>query len=256
MNVQKLGIVAAGVAIALGLTLFAARAGDTQFNDAQKQEMHKIIRDYLVQNPSVLREAIEALEKQAQELELARSRERIKENAELVYKSKRGFVFGNPEGNVTVVEFFDYNCGFCKRSLGDVMALVDADPNIKLILKEFPILGEGSVFASRAAIASKKQGKYWEYHLALMQHRGAIDENSAMAIAKEVGLNVDQLRKDMEDEEIAATINESMQLANAIGINGTPAFIIDDRLIPGALGLDTMQTQIAEIRKNGGCAVC
>ena len=256
MNVQRLCLVAASFAVALGLTFTAVRAGDAQFNDAQKQEMHKIIRDYLVQNPNVLREAIEALEKQAQEQELARSRDRIKENADLVYKSKRGFVFGNPEGNVTVVEFFDYNCGFCKRSLGDVMALVDADPNLKLILKEFPILGEASVFASRAAIASKKQGKYWEYHLALMQHRGAIDETSAVAIAKEVGLDVDQLRKDMEDEEIAATINESMQLANAIGINGTPAFIIDDRLIPGALGLDTMQTQIAEIRKNGGCTVC
>ncbi|MGI9413948.1 MAG: DsbA family protein [Hyphomicrobiales bacterium] len=256
MTVKRLCLVAASFAIGLSVAFSAVRAEDALFNDAQKQEMHKIIRDYLVQNPNVLREAIEALEKQAQEQELARSREGIKQNADLVYRSKRGFVFGNPDGNVTVVEFFDYNCGFCKRSLDDILALVKADPDLKLILKEFPILGEGSVFAARAAIASKKQDKYWDLHLAMMQHRGALDETATIAIAKQVGLDIDQLRKDMDDDEVAATINESMQLAQAVGINGTPAFIIDDRLIPGALGLDTMQSQIAEIRKNGGCAVC
>ena len=252
----RIWLLAAGLVIVLGFAGTGGHADEVSFNETQKQELHKIIREYLIENPTVLREAFEALERQQQEQQQALSRESIKQNAATLFRSERGFVVGNPEGNVTVVEFFDYNCGYCKRSLNDVMTLVETDPELKLVLKEFPILGPGSLYAARAAIAAKKQNKYWELHLALMQSRGAVDEAQVLKIATETGLDIEQLKKDMEDPEVNATINESMELANTVGINGTPAFVIDDTLIPGALGIEGLRAQIAEVRDNGGCAIC
>ncbi len=256
MNLSRNWLFAAILIVASGFVGAAGNAAEPVFSEEQKQEMHKIIRDYLVTNPDVLREAFEALEQQQQTAQKEESRGRIKENAEVLFRSERGYVYGNADGNVTMVEFFDYNCGYCKRSLEDVMTLVDTDDNLKLVLKEFPILGPGSLYAARAAIASKMQGKYWEFHLALMQSQGAVDETIVLKIAQEVGLDVDKLKADMEDPEVSATINESMELANAIGINGTPAFIIADTLIPGALGVEGLRAQITEVREGGGCAVC
>lgn len=256
MHLPRVWLFAATLILVAGINGAAVRAAEPQFGDAQKQELHKIIRDYLIKNPEVIREAIEALERQQQEQQTAQARQSIRLNADLLYRSERGFVVGNPAAKITMVEFFDYNCGYCKRSLDDVVTLVESDSNLKLVLKEFPILGAGSVFAARAAIASKKQKKYWEFHLAMMKNRGAINEEQVIAIAGEVGLDVDKLRADMDDPEVSATINESMELANAVGINGTPAFVIDDRLIPGALGLDGLRAQIAEVRDGGGCTVC
>ena len=256
MSLSKNWLYAAALVIAGSLFGATGFAAEPVFSEQQKQEMHKIIREYLITNPDVLREAFEALEQQQQIAQQEESRSRIKEHAEMLFRSERGYVYGNAEGNVTLVEFFDYNCGYCKRSLSDVMTLMDTDGNLKLVLKEFPILGPGSVYAARAAIASKKQGKYWEFHLALMQSQGAVDENLVIQIAGEVGLDIDKLKADMDDPEVSATINESMELANAIGINGTPAFIIDDTLIPGALGVDGLRAQIAEVRDTGGCAIC
>ena len=256
MNLRRTWLFAAALLVAPALTGAVGQAAEPVFSDEQKQEMHKIIRDYLISNPDVLREAFEALEQQQQLAQQEQSRESIVANADMLFRSERGFVYGNANGNVTMVEFFDYNCGYCKRSLGDVMTLVDSDPNLKLVLKEFPILGPGSLYAARAAIASKKQNKYWEFHRALMQSRGAVDESQVLEIAGSIGLDVDRLKADMDDPEVNATINESMELANAIGINGTPAFVIADTLIPGALGVDGLRAQIADVRENGGCAVC
>lgn len=256
MTLNRLWLLATVIAMISGFAGTAPQAAEPLFNDAQKQELHKIIRDYLVSNPDVLREAFEALERQQQDQQLSQARESIKQNAQLLYHSKRGYVAGNPSGKIAVVEFFDYNCGYCKRSLGDVVKLVETDPDLKLVLKEFPILGPGSVFAAKAAIAAKKQGRYWDLHVAMMKNRGAVNEEVVIKIAGDLGLDIDRLRADMADPEVDATINESMQIANAVGINGTPAFVIDDRLIPGALGHDGLVAQITEVRDGGGCAVC
>lgn len=256
MTLGRSWLIAAGFICALGLAGTLPSVAQSLFSDEQKQEMHEVIRDYLINNPEVLREAFEALERKERMAQQDQAREKIKMHADLLYRSERGFVYGNPNGDVTMVEFFDYNCGYCKRSLSDVLALVDSDPELKLVLKEFPILGSGSVFASRAAIASKKQGKYWDFHIAMMSNRGAVDEAQVLAIAQKVGLDMEKLKADMEDPDVTATISESMQLAEAVGINGTPAFVIDDALIPGALGIDGLRAQIAEVREGGGCAVC
>ena len=226
------------------------------FNDAQKQELGDIIREFLLKNPEVLRDAFGELEKRERLAKEEEARKGIVENKAALYNSKLSHVAGNKDGDVAMVEFLDYNCGFCKRAFGDVLSIMKSDKNLKIVIKEFPILGEGSMFASRAAIASKAQGKYWEFHVAMMQARGALDEGKVMEIAEGIGLDVAKLRKDMDAPNVKAEIEESYALASKLGVNGTPAFVIDDTLIPGALGLEALQKQVATVREAGGCKVC
>ena len=244
---------AAGAVIAASLSV-GAWAGS--FSEAQQNEIGELVKKYLLANPEILRDAFVELERRENAAKEKLAQKGISDNAETLYQSKLSYVAGNAEGDITMVEFFDYNCGFCKRAFGDVLSILDSDPKLRLVVKEFPILGPGSVFASRAAIASKEQGKYWEFHVALMQARGALDEAKVIKIAEKLGLDVAKLRKDMEAPRVAAEIEETYALANKLGVNGTPAFIIDDKLIPGAMGLQALQQQVASVRESGGCKVC
>ena len=225
-----------------------------EFSAEQRDEMGQIIRDYLIKNPEVLREAIQALEAKEKAAEAAAATAAIGERAEEIYRSEDDLVAGNPDGSVTMTEFFDYNCGYCKRAMSDVLALIESDDDLKVVFKEWPILGEGSRFASRAALASKRQGKYWEFHIALMEAR-SVDEKTTLEVAERVGLDVEQLKTDMERPEVAAVIERNMELAQALGVQGTPAFFIDDQVIPGAVGVKSMSKIIAEVREEG-CKVC
>jgi protein-disulfide isomerase len=226
-----------------------------EFSADQREEMGEIIRGYLVENPGVLREMIDALERQEQEEGAAAASAALGERAAEIYRSEADLVVGNPDASVTMVEFFDYNCGYCKRAMSDVLALIESDDDLRVVFKEWPILSEGSRFAARAALASKAQGKYWEFHLALMETR-SVDATTTMAAAERVGLDVDRLKADMDSPEIAAVIERNMQLATALGIQGTPAFLIDDRMIPGAVGHEALSQVIAQVRESGGCALC
>ncbi len=253
---KKICTALAGIALAVTITTGSGLAEETSFSDVQREQLHQIIRDYLIENPEIIREALEALQRQQEELELVALRDNVRNNAQQLFRSQSDFVFGNPNGGVTMVEFFDYNCGYCKRSLEDVLTLVETDPDLRLVLKEFPILGPGSLIASRAAIASMKQGKYWEFHLAMMQARGTNSEEQVMAIAADVGLDIEQLASDMNAPEVEQTIQQNYMLAEMMGIQGTPAFFIDDRLIPGALGVEGLRQQISEVRDSGNCVAC
>jgi protein-disulfide isomerase len=253
---KKISIALVGLAVGAMAAGYSVRAAEPLFDDAQKEELHGIIRDYLVNNPDVIREAMEALQAQEEAAQATLVQDTVRQNADALFRSEYDVVIGNPEGNLTMVEFFDYNCGYCKRSLDDVVALVETDPEIKFVLKEFPILGEGSVFAARAAIAARKQGKYWELHQAMMRERGTNDEAQVVRLAADLGLDVERLRADMEADEVDLTIQQNYSLAEAMGIQGTPAFLVDDRLIPGALGLEGLRTQIAEERAAGTCVAC
>jgi len=155
-----------------------------------------------------------------------------------------------------MVEFFDYNCPWCKKDFPDVMALIDEDKELKVILKEFPILGPDSEYAAKAAIAAGKQGKYLQMHTALYQHEGKITKEIVDEIAAAQGLNMDQLKKDMEDTKTAEIINRNRDLAQSLAINGTPAFVIDDKLIPGYLPKDELASTIKEVRARGACLLC
>ena len=229
------------------------------FSKTQVNELHNIIRQYMLENPALLQEMIEKLQIAEREQQEKKSIAAIESNADILFRNKTDVVVGNPDGNVTMVEFFDYNCGYCKRSVADVLRLTEEDKNLRIVMKEFPILSEGSQIASRAAIASKKQGKYWEFHLAMMASQGSIDgEEKVMAIAAEAGLDVEKLKADMKADE--ATINkelaETQALAAALGIGGTPAFVVDTKLLPGALPYEELASVVKTVRDNGGCKFC
>lgn len=226
-----------------------------EFSQDQREELGGIIRDYLIGNPEVLREVIQALELKEQQSAAAAATAAISERGKEIYRSEDDLVAGNPDGSVTMTEFFDYNCGYCKRAMSDVLALIESDDDLRVVFKEWPILGEGSRFAAQAALASRRQGKYWEFHLALMETR-KVDETSTMEVAERIGLDVEQLEADMASPEVAAVIDRNMQLAAALGIQGTPAFFIDKQFIPGAVGQEALEKVIAEVRKEGGCTVC
>ncbi|MBK1866131.1 DsbA family protein [Aestuariivirga sp. YIM B02566] len=238
------------------IALFVLPAQAAEFNDAQKKELGDIIRQYLLDNPEVVRDAMQELERKQQEAEDSARTDILKTMAADIFRSKDDLVGGNPKGKVTMVEFFDYNCGYCKRAFPDVMKMIDADKDLKLVMKEFPILGPGSVYAARAALASRKQGKYWEYHMAMMAHEGRIDEAVADQIAEASGLDVKKLKADMEADEVNQVITRNMQLADSLKIQGTPAFIIDETVIPGAVGYEALAAVVKQIRDNGGCKLC
>jgi protein-disulfide isomerase len=240
--------------VAIGL-LLPSGVGAQEFSQDQREELGEIIRDYLIENPQVLREMIQALESQERQAEAAAAKAAIAEQGDEIYRSDGDFVAGNPDGSVAMVEFFDYNCGFCKRAMGDVVKLVETDRDLRVVLKEWPILSEGSLFAAKAALASRRQGKYWEFHLALMETR-RVDKATTLEAARSVGLDVEQLQADMELPEVTGVIERNARLAESIGIQGTPAFLIDDQLIEGAVGFDALAEAVARVRDEGGCTIC
>jgi protein-disulfide isomerase len=248
-------ICALAAAAWIGVAAFA-EAEAAEFSDAQHKEIIAVVKDYLIKNPEILRELMQELEKRDELAQAEQAKAGIAQNAEQIFRSKADFIAGNPKAAVTVVEFFDYNCGFCKRAVPDVLALIDGDKDLKVVLKEFPILGPGSVFASKAAIASKKQGRYWDFHLALLRARDSLNEDAVLRIAKDVGLDVDRLKRDVTAADVVETIDGNARLARAIGIEGTPAFLIGERLLPGAVGLPALRKELAALREAGGCKVC
>ncbi len=249
---KKLGITASFLA---GLALpIAVQAGE--FNDAQKKEMGQIVREYLLKNPEVLRDAFLALERKEKIAKLSQAKKAIIEQADGIFRSSGDLVMGNPNGKTTMVEFFDYNCGFCKRSLPDILRLAAEDKDLKIVLKEFPILGPGSMFAARAAIASGFQNKYLELHLAIIKKRGTVNEAAVLKAAQSIGLDMKKLQKDMKSDEVSRIIQQNHAIARELNINGTPAFIIGDQILPGAVGFETLSSTIKDVRENGTCKVC
>ena len=227
-----------------------------EFNDGQRKEMESIIKDYLISHPEILQEMSQTLEQKQKQAEDEQRKGGLVQNADQIFRDKADFVAGNPNGKVTMVEFFDYNCGWCKKGFPEVLSLLDSDKDLKFVLKEFPIFGEDSEYAAKAAIASGKQGKYWNLHIAMFSHEGKITKESVDEIAAGIGLNMEQLKKDMNDPAIAEILARNRSLAQSLVINGTPAFIIDDKLVPGYLPKTELAAAIGEIRAKGGCSLC
>jgi protein-disulfide isomerase len=234
----------------------APAANAAEFSDGQRKEMESIIRDYLLANPELLKEIGQLLEQKEKLAENEQRKGALASNAAQIFRDKTDFVAGNPNGKVTMVEFFDYNCGWCKKGFPEVISLLDSDKDLRFVLKEFPIFGEDSEYAARAAIASIKQGKYWDLHMAMFQHEGKITKDSVDEITAGLGLNMDQLKKDMEDPATAEILVRNRNLAESLAINGTPAFIIDDRLVPGYLPKTELASAINDVRTKGGCSLC
>jgi len=243
----RLMLAAAFVLMAGAITTHAQ-----SISDAQRTEIERIIRDYLIRNPEVLQEAIAELEKKHATADAEKHKAAVKENAEALFNSPHHVVVGNPQGDVTFVEFFDYNCGYCKRALEDMMALMKADPKLKVVLKEFPVLGPGSVEAARVSTAVRMQDKtgkkYLEFHQKLLAGRGQADKARAMTVAKEVGLDVARLERDMASEETRISLEESFRLAEKLGLNGTPSYVIGSDVVIGAVGLAALKEKVNSAR--------
>ncbi len=192
-----------------------------------------LVAETLRENPELVLEALQALEARQAEAQAATAASVLTEERGTLERDPNAPILGNPDGDVTIVEFFDYNCPYCKRAMPEVNALMAEDTNVRLVLREWPILSEGSAFAARAALASRQQGKYAEMHDALMTMRGKVEPEAVLRIAAEVGLDVEKLKIDMQSPEVEEHIATSMRLAEALGFNGTPSFVVGDQLIPG-----------------------
>jgi protein-disulfide isomerase len=223
------------------------------FTGDQRKEIEKIVKNYLITNPEIFLEAQTALEAKMEKEQAEKLKVAIAENAKEIYRDPQADVAGNANGDITVVEFFDYNCGYCKRGLHDVIKLVETDSNVRVVFKELPILSKGSEEASRVAIAAGKQGKYWDVHKAMLEAKGVMNETNALAIATKLGLDIDKLKKDMASPEVEAEIKKSEALAKKMGVNGTPHFLVGDRAIPGAPEdlYDQLEKHVTELRKSG-----
>jgi protein-disulfide isomerase len=215
-----------------------------------KKEVEKIVRDYIVNNPEVLMEAMSNLQAKEENAQREKLSSGVAKFSKDLFENPVDFVAGNPKGDVTIVEFFDYRCGYCKKARPEVLKLIESDKNVRVVVKEFPILGAPSEFASRAALASKKQGKYWDLHLALMAEP-SIDEVTVMEIARSKGLDIAKLTADMNSKDVTEAIRANRDLAQKMGIDSTPTFIFGKQPIAGAVPLAQMKEMIAQARKGG-----
>jgi len=236
----------------LALALCAAPASAQTFSDGQRGEIETIVKNYLIAHPEVLEEAMNELNKRQAADEAAKHEASITENSQAIFNSPRNVTLGNKSGDVTFVEFFDYNCGYCKRAMTDMMDLMKADPKLKVVLKEFPVLSEGSVEAAKVAVAVRMQdpggAKYLDFHQRLLGGRGPADKARALAAAKEAGLDVTRLEKDMASPEAKATIDENFKLAESMGMNGTPSYVIGKQVVVGAIGVEGLKEKIGIAR--------
>jgi protein-disulfide isomerase len=222
------------------------------FSETQRGEIENIIKNYLVAHPEVIEEASAELGKRQAAADAQKHEAALKANAEAVFNSPRGVVIGNASGDVTFVEFFDYNCGYCKHAMSDMLTLLKSDPKLRVVLKEFPVLGQGSVEAAQVAVAVRMQDpsgkKYLDFHQKLLGGRGQADKARALAAAKDAGLDMTRLEKDMAAPEVRATLEENFKLAESMGLNGTPSYVIGNQIVVGAIGLDGLNGKINEAR--------
>ena len=248
--------------IALIVALLAAAAAwfifDPGFRNARlamftsgmsQDEFDRRVHDYLMKNPEVIIQAVQKLEARKQRDALNDAQDALKARADEIFRDPASPVGGNAEGDVTLVELFDYNCPYCRRMAPILIDAESADPQLRIVFKEFPILGPGSEFAARAALASQRQGRYEAFHHALMAVKEKVDESVVLATAASAGLDIDRLKGDMQDPAIQAAIDRNMALATALRITGTPGFIVDDQIVRGATELTVLQGLISQARK-------
>jgi protein-disulfide isomerase len=213
-----------------------------------RDEFEQRIRTYLLENPEVIVEAMQQLQARERAAEVSEAQAVLKARAEEVFRDPESPVGGNPDGDVTLVEFLDYNCPYCRRVAPVMIEAEKTDSQLRIVYKEFPILGPNSLFAAKAALAAHRQGQYVAFHKALMQADGVANENTVLAIAAEVGLDVVRLKADMQDPAIQEAIDRNLALAQALRINGTPGFVVGQQILRGATDLSALQGLIRQAR--------
>jgi protein-disulfide isomerase len=254
---------AAGFAALVSSTLTSANAeatapaASTSFTDDQKKAIGDIVKDYLMKNPEVLADAQAALEAKLEKEQADKLKTFMTDNAKDIYRGPDNTVAGDPNGDITVVEFFDYNCGYCKRGLPQIQKLIEGDKKVRVVFKELPILSKGSEETARAALAAKRQGKYWEFHQAMLSAKGQANEASSLKAAEGLGLDMAKFKTDMASDVVKAELDKMKDLAKKMGINGTPHFLVGDKSIPGAPEdlHSQLEALVTEFRKTG-CSAC
>ena len=228
-----------------------------EFSKPQKIEIEAIIKEYLLANPEVLRDSMNELERRQKVEEVATRERAVNDQGAQIFNSQYQAVIGNPNGKVTLVEFFDYNCGYCKRALDDLTKLMKADPDLRVVLKDFPVLGPGSVEAAQVASAVRAQlkgEKFWEYHQKLLTTRGSIGKAQALNVARDLGLDMAQLEKDLAAPAVKAGIEEVMKVADILNLTGTPSYVVGTDVIVGAVGYDEIKGKLENMKKCGKVA--
>lgn len=234
-------------ALAALLSLGFVSASADELSEA---DVKRLALEAILENPEIVMQAVEILQKREAEAEANAAQGALSNHRDMLENDSNAPVMGNPAGDVTIVEFFDYNCPYCKRAASVVKKVIGDDAKVRVVYREWPILGEGSVFAARAALAARQQGKYEEFHWALMDLKGRATEASVMKVARDIGLDEEKLREDMEAPEVSSHINLSMALASELGFSGTPSFVIGDALAPGLVPEEEIKRLIAEIRSD------
>ena len=237
---------------ATALSIVSIAGGAQAFDQGQKDEIGKIVREYLLAHPEVMVEVQQALEKKQADERMAQARVAVKENADAIFNGSNDMSLGNPQGKTTIVEFFDYNCGYCKRAVSDMDAIIKSNPDVRFVLKEFPILGQDSVDAHRVSYAFKHIApeKYGDFHRALMTGEHA-DEARALDVAKSLGVTEEQIRAKMAEAPQDDSVRDAYQLATKLGITGTPSYVLGDEAVFGAVGESELNQKIASVRQCG-----
>lgn len=231
------------------LALLATPAAAQGFTEQQRREIVDILRRALAEDPTILRDAFSAMEQAAQGERTQAQRAAIAENEAALLRNTEDAVRGNPRGDVTIVEFFDLRCPFCKRLAPEMAAFLARDRNVRLVLKELPILGPGSVVAARALIAAQRQGRYGEFYDALMALRGEPTIEAMRAEARRIGLDWARIEREMEDPVITRRIERNLELARRLNLEGTPALVIGEALLPGAVDVAGLEAAVAQARR-------
>lgn len=253
MRLRSLIMSFALLAAVAGIPAIPVHAADA-FTDAQKSELGQVIRDYLVKNPEVIQDALEELDRRQKAAEADEQKKTLATVAPHLNSADEGVVIGNPQGDVTLVEFFDYNCGYCKKSMPDILGMIKADPKLRVILRDFPVLGPDSVEASMVALALRNQlsaDKYLEFHQTLLGSKGRVGKERALDVAKEVGADMDRLKKDMDAGGARKLVESTMRIADELKIGGTPTFVVGDSMIVGSVGKEPIAGALANLRTCG-----
>jgi len=243
-----------GLALAAAVVFSAPALAAGEFTSEQKEQLGKFIHDYLISHPEVIKDSVEELDRREKAAETADREKTVSSEAAKLFRSPNQALVGNPDGDVTVVEFFDYNCGYCKQSLANITKLIENDPKLRVILKDFAILGPDSVEVAEVATAARLQlkgPKFWEFHKKLLGSRGHIGKAQAVAVAKELGADTDQLEKDIKNPATRATLAEVEALAEKLHFSGTPSWVIGQDAYVGGLTYPDMKAKVDNVRKCG-----
>ena len=238
----------AAALISVALLSAPALAHDGPLSPERKAEIEALVRDYILQHPEIILESVAIMQAREDAAKNAAAKQALVDNRDALERDPADPVLGNPDGDVTIVEFFDYQCGYCKTMLKPLMELIEEDGNIRLVLKEFPILSPTSETAALASLAADRQGKYEDFHTALLGLRGRLTPEAIFQVALETGLDAEKLKADMQDPALQAQVRKSFELAQALSIQGTPAFTIGSHVVPGAVSKEQLAELVAEVR--------